>query len=246
MSNDEQRLQLLKTLRNKLSYYNLDWFDIQKIIELFSTKDSIRFDILQFLLLYIKNLTKKLNLDQFISLSNQCTNNNEYLKVRLIEQLYEKINMENKNDVEKILNLFQIINLKQKVENFIRNNRSQIDIQLTSYPDQATANNILSPTSSLFQEASLAPLKRKYENYSCQQMITPLLLKQEDEFIQQTISISSSDSSLSTASDENIPIRTRSFMIAIKNTFERKEKNNQLKIILQIFLLAFHHFINEI
>jgi hypothetical protein len=146
--------------------------------------------------------------------------------------LYEKLNIENKNDVEKILNLFQIINLRQKVENFIRNNRSQIDIQLTSYPYQTTANNILSPTSSLFQEASLAPLKRKYsfdneyENHSCQQMITPLLLKQEDEFIQQTISMSSSDSSLSTASDENIPIRTRSFMIAIKNTFERLKETS--------------------
>jgi hypothetical protein len=108
---------------------------------------------------------------------------------------------------------------------------------LTSYPNQTTANNILSPTSILVEELSLAPLKRKYsfdheyENHSCHQILTPSLIKQEDEFIQQrdilsSISISSSNSSLSSASDENIPIRTRSFMVAIKNTFERLKETS--------------------
>jgi hypothetical protein len=32
----------------------------------------------------------------------------------------------------------------------------------------------------------------------------------------------------------------------IKGNERSGKKNNQLKIILQIFLLAFHHFINEI
>ncbi len=103
---------------------------------------------------------------------------------------------------------------------------------MTLYPNQTTANNILSPTSSLLQELSLAPLKRKYsfddeyQDDSCHQILIPSLIIQQDEFIQQrdilpSISISSSNSSLSSASDENIPIRTRSFMVAIKNTFER-------------------------
>jgi len=111
-------------------------------------------------------------------------------------------------------------------------------LQLTSCSEKITVNNILSPTSSLLQELSLAPLKRKYsfdneyQDHSCHQILIPSLIIQQDEFIQQrdilpSISISSSDSSLSSASDENIPIRTRSFMVAIKNTFERlKETSN--------------------
>jgi hypothetical protein len=126
MSNDEQRIQLLQTLRNKLSNYNLDWLDIRNIINLFSKKDQIRFEILQFLLLYIKNLTKKIDIDDYIYLSNQCTNDNEYLKIRLFEQIYEKLNIQNKNDLERLINLFQTINLRQKVEAIIRNNRSDL------------------------------------------------------------------------------------------------------------------------
>jgi hypothetical protein len=38
--------------------------------------------------------------------------------------------------------------------------------------------------------------------------------------------MSSSNSSLSSASDENIPIRTPSFMIAIKKTFERLKESS--------------------
>jgi hypothetical protein len=126
MSNDEQRLQLLQTLRKKLSNYNLDWLDIRNIMNLFSNKDYIRFDILQFLLLYIKNLTKKINIEDFIDLSNQCTNNNEYLKVRLVELMYEKLNIQNKNDLERVMNLFQTINFKQKIEAMIRMHRSDL------------------------------------------------------------------------------------------------------------------------
>jgi len=110
-------------------------------------------------------------------------------------------------------------------------------LQLTSYPEQTTANNILSPTSSFVQELSLAPLKRKYsfdneyQDHSCHQMITPSWIIEQDEFIQQrdvlpSISMSSSNSSFSSSSDENIPIRTRSFMVAIKNTFERLKETS--------------------
>ncbi|CAF2619950.1 unnamed protein product [Rotaria sp. Silwood2] len=110
-------------------------------------------------------------------------------------------------------------------------------LQMTSYVEQTIANNILSPTSSFVQELSLAPLKRtysfddKYQDHDCHQIITPSLIKQQDEFIQQrdllsSIFISSSNSSLSSASDENIPIRTRSFMVAIKNTFERLKETS--------------------
>lgn len=88
-------------------------------------------------------------------------------------------------------------------------------------------NRILSPTLSSVEELSVAPLKRKYSNdypdQSCRQIITPILSSQQEELIQQRdlLSISSSNSSISSTSGENIPIRTRSFMIAIKNTFER-------------------------
>lgn len=124
MSNDEQRIQLLQTLRNKLSNYNLDWLDLQNIIDLFSKNEQIRFDILKFFLLYLKNLSKKkLLINDYIYLSNQCTNNNEDLKFRLFELIYEKLNIENKNDLNCLMNVFQLGNNKQKVENIIRNNR---------------------------------------------------------------------------------------------------------------------------
>jgi len=124
MSNDEQRVQLLQTLRNKLSNYNLDWLDIRNIINLFSKNNQIRFDILQFLLLNIKNLTKKIDIEDYIYLSNQSTNDNEHLKIRLFEQIYEKLNIQNKNDFERLINLFQTINLRHKVETILRNNQS--------------------------------------------------------------------------------------------------------------------------
>lgn len=247
MSNDKQRLQLLQTLRNKLSNYNLNWFDIKKILDLFSMEDQLRFDILQFFLINLKNFTEKIDIKDFIDLSNQCinNNNNEYLKYQLFEQIYEKLNIQTKNDFECLIDFFQIGNFRQKVEIFIRNN--QLDsiqeqvkdrIELSSYPKQIIANNILTPTTSIFQEYSLAPLKRKYsfdneyDNDSCQQILLPTLTTEEDElFIQQrdifsSTSISSSNSSLSSTSDENIPIRTRSFMIAIKNTFERLKETS--------------------
>ncbi len=128
MSNDEQRVQLLQTLRNRLSNYNLDWLDIRKIICLFSNKDQIRFEILQFFLLYLKNLTKKIDIEDYIYLSNQCTNNNEQLKIRLIEQIYEHLNIQSKNDLERISNLFQTVNMKYKIEAMNRINRPDLHI----------------------------------------------------------------------------------------------------------------------
>ncbi|CAF5080052.1 unnamed protein product [Rotaria sp. Silwood1] len=122
MSNDEQRLQLLQTLRYKLSYYNLNWLDIKNIINLFSKKDYIRFDILKFLLTYINNLTNKISIDDFIYLSNQCTNNNEQIKFYLFELLYKKLNIDNNNDIQRIINLFQTINIRQKIETNIQSN----------------------------------------------------------------------------------------------------------------------------
>jgi hypothetical protein len=102
---------------------------------------------------------------------------------------------------------------------------------LTLHPERTTANKILPPTSSVVEELSMAPLKRKYsfdneyQDHICHQMLTPSLVFQQDEFIQQQqhdfVPFSSSSSSVSSASDENIPIRTRSFMVAIKSTFER-------------------------
>ncbi|CAF2619964.1 unnamed protein product [Rotaria sp. Silwood2] len=128
MSNDEQRLQLLQTLRNKLSNYNLNWLDIRNIINLFSKKDQIRFDILQFLLLHINNLTNKIDIDDYIYLSNQCTNNNEQIKFYLFELIYKKLNIQNTYDFQRIINLFQTINMKQKVEAMIQINRSDLII----------------------------------------------------------------------------------------------------------------------
>ena len=109
---------------------------------------------------------------------------------------------------------------------------------LTSPPEQTTANNILPPTTTSFlQHSSIAPLKRTYsfdhayQDQSCHQILTPLLLVQQDEFTQQrdtllSISMSSSNSSVSSASNENIPIRTRSFMIAIRKTFEHLKETS--------------------
>jgi len=123
MSNDEQRLQLLQTLRNKLSNYNLDWLDIRNIINLFSKENQIRWEILQFLLLHMNNLNKKIDIEDYIYLSNQSTNDNEHLKVRLFEQIYDKLNIQNKNDLERIIKLFQT---RQKIEAIIRIKRSDL------------------------------------------------------------------------------------------------------------------------
>lgn len=128
MPNDEQRLQLLKTLRNRLTNYNLNWFDIRNIINLFSKKDQIRFEVLKFFLLYINNLIEKINVDDYIYLSNQCADNNEQLKFDLFEQIYEKLNIRNKYDFERIIDLFQIEKIRQKVESILRNN--QLDLCL--------------------------------------------------------------------------------------------------------------------
>lgn len=128
MPNDEQRLQLLKTLRNRLTNYNLNWFDIRNIINLFSKKDQIRFEVLKFFLLYINNLIEKINVDDYIYLSNQCADNNEQLKFDLFEQIYEKLNIRNKYDFEHIIDLFQIEKIRQKVESILRNN--QLDLCL--------------------------------------------------------------------------------------------------------------------
>lgn len=128
MPNDEQRLQLLKTLRNRLTNYNLNWFDIRNIINLFSKKDQIRFEVLKFFLLYINNLIEKINVDDYIYLSNQCADNNEQLKFDLFEQIYEKLNIRNKYDFEHIIDLFQIEKIRQKVESILRNNR--LDLRL--------------------------------------------------------------------------------------------------------------------
>ncbi len=106
-----------------------------------------------------------------------------------------------------------------------------LSLQSISSPQQTITNNILSPTTSFVQQLSIAPLKRKYsfdnqyQDQSCHQILTPSLTLQQNEFIQQgnivpSISISTSNSSLSSTSDENIPIRTHSFMIAIKKTFQ--------------------------
>ncbi|CAF1214828.1 unnamed protein product [Adineta ricciae] len=236
MSNDEQRLQLLQTLRNKLSSYRLTWLDIRNMIRLFSPTTRIRFDILQFFLLYIKNILANLEMEDYIDLSDLCTNNNEQMKVRLFERIYEKLNIRNQQDVEQILSLFQTAHSRQKIEGMLRNYRFKGNFeqyrvveyqQCTTHPGEIAANKILSPTLSSVEQLSVAPLKRKYsydyQDQSCRQVITPILYSQQEELIQQRdlLSISSSNSSISSTSGENVPIRTRSFMIAIKNTFER-------------------------
>ncbi|MCC7159849.1 MAG: hypothetical protein IT281_09945, partial [Ignavibacteria bacterium] len=123
-SNDEQRLQLLQTIRNKLSNYNLNWLDIRNIISLFSKKNQIRFEVLQLLLLHVNNLHDRIDIDDYIQLSNQSTNDSEQLKISLFEQLHQKLNIRNRKDFERIVNLFQTIIMKQKVEAMMRINQS--------------------------------------------------------------------------------------------------------------------------
>ncbi len=62
-------------------------------------------------------------------------------------------------------------------------------------------------------------------------ILSQSLILQHEEFIHQgdivpSISNSSSNSSLSSASAEMIPLRTRSFMVAIKSTFERLKETS--------------------
>ena len=126
MPNDEQRLQLLQALRNKISNYNLNWFDIKNATNLFSNQDCMRFKILKFFLSHINNLTNKIDIEDYIDLSNQCTNNNEQLRICLFEQIYDKLNIQNRNDLDHVVSLFQTIDTRQKVEAMIRNSRSDL------------------------------------------------------------------------------------------------------------------------
>ena len=249
MSTDEQRVQLLHRLRNKLANYNLNWLDIRMIISCFDKNEQIRFEICQFLLFYVKNLSKKMmEIEDYIDLSNQCTDGNEQNKIRLFEQICNKLNIRNQDDLERIYNLFPTVWMKQKVKAMIRVHiHSEIPdeqfsvSQFDSSRLQSTkAKNLLPPMGASFAEQiSIAPLKRRYsfdekydQDQTCQQILTPASLIEQDEFIAQqdtllSISVnSSSDSSLSSASNETIPIRTRSFMIAIRKTFERLKETS--------------------
>lgn len=236
MSTDEQRVQLLQRLRKKLSNYNLNWMDIRRIVALFA--QQIRFEILQFLMEYV---SKNMEIEDYIDLANQCTQENEQLKIRLFEQMSPKLNIRNKTDLDRIS---QTIPIKQKLQAMIRIRiQSDLDEQfsadhLHSSCQSMNAKNILPPINTSFvEQLSRAPLKRRhsfdeeYRDQSSHQMLTPVSLIQQEEFIQQrdtflSNSINSSNSSLSSTSHENLPVRTHSFMMAIRKTFERLKETS--------------------
>lgn len=229
MSTDEQRLQLLQRLKKKLSNYNLNWMDIRMMLSLFAKNDQTRFEILQFLLQYVKNLSKIIEIDDYVHLSNECTHENEQVKIRLFEQMSSKLNIRNADDLERITALFRTIPNKQKIQALLRiriHSKILDDHHHTSFQSQ-NATSILPPISTSFiEQLSRAPLKRRhsfdddYQDQSSHRLLTPVSLIVQNEFIQQR-DTSSSNSSLSSTSQDNVPIRTHSFMIAIRKTFER-------------------------
>ena len=242
MSTDEQRVQLLQRLRKKLSNYNLNWMDIRRIVGLFDKQ--IRFEILQFLMEYVKNLSKNMEIEDYIDLSNQCTQENEQLKIRLFEQMSSKLNIRNKTDLERISALFQTVPIKAMIRIRIQSDPPKLlDEQfsadrLHSSFQSMNTKNILPPISTSFiEQLSRAPLKRRhsfdeeYRDQSSHQMLIPVSLMQQEELIQQrdtflSNSINSSNSSLSSTSNENLPVRTHSFMMAIRKTFERLKETS--------------------
>lgn len=234
MSNDEQRTQLLQALRHKLASYQLTWLDVRAIVGLFAPHNHARFDVVQLLLAHAHDLPAKIDVDDYLFLADQCTNDNEQLKVRLFELLHGKIDGRKEDDVERVMKAFPTPSNRQKIGAIIRSSKADEHPALTASPLPPSAqpiaiNRILSPTLPIVEELSTAPLKRKHS--ADDQPLTPASALHENEFIQRQdlsppVVFSSSSSSLSSSSDENMPIRTRSFMMAIKRTFERLKETS--------------------
>ena len=251
LSNDEQRVQLLQTLRNKLSHYQLDWTDVKNIVGLFTNKDQVRFDVLQLLLRHTTNSSEKIGMEQYARLVQQSTNGNEHLQFYLFEQIYERLDVRTHDECQRLIDSFRNRIIRQKVEALVRSHpartthetspigqSSEVGEQCASsaqWIEQTTANCFLPPTSSSVDGGgggSSAPLQRQhafdvdYQDECCQQLVAPSSAVERDEYVRGPVSASASDSSLSSASDECVPLRSRSFMLAIKSTFERLKETS--------------------
>ena len=240
LSNDEQRVQLLQTLRNKLSRYHLDWTDMKNIVGLFANKDQVRFDVLELLLRHTTNSSEKIGMEEYARLVQQATNENEHLQFYLFEQIYERLDVRTHAECQRLIDSFRNRTIRQKVEALVRSHSAYTKhepslIGQTSYVqliEPTTANRLVPPTTSSVDGSCSAPLQRQYafdvdyQNECCQQLVAPTSAVERDECVRGLVSASASDSSLSSASDECVPLRTRSFMLAIKSTFERLKETS--------------------
>ena len=194
LNNDEQRWQCLQTLRSRLTHYQLTWKDLLAISDLFEHR---RLDLLEYLLPFSEHSRGPIEVDDYLRLASEANETRQY---RLFEQISNNLHLRSQDDVQRLIASFATRSIKQKVETILRSQYEGVgDRQLAASFDllpPSRTTQFLPPTSSSIEEEFHSEL-------------LPLL------------SGHSSACSLSSASDETIPIRTRSFMVAIKNTFER-------------------------
>ena len=201
LNNDEQRWQCLQTLRSKLSHYNLSWSDLRSISELFANVEHRRLDLIESLLPFSNHSRGPIEIDDYLRL---LSTENEARHFRLFEQISPDLKIRSKDDVQRLIESFSTRTTRQKVETILRTAHEHVGDQHIAASfhllEPVRITQVLPPTSSSTED------ELTFEHHA---EILPIL------------SANSSDCSLSSGSDENIPIRTRSFMVAIKNTFER-------------------------
>lgn len=201
LTNDEQRWQCLQTLRSKLSHYNLTWSDLRSISDLFANVEHRRLDLIESLLPLSNHSRGPIEIDDYLRLSST---ESEARHFRLFEQISPDLKIRSKDDVQRLIDSFSTRTIRQKVETILRTAREQAGDQHI-----AASIHLLEPVRTTQVLPPTSPSIEGELTFDHHAEILPIL------------SGNSSDCSLSSGSDENIPIRTRSFMVAIKNTFER-------------------------
>jgi hypothetical protein len=250
LTNDEHRWQCLQTLRSKLSHYNLNSFDLICIIRLFSFDDDRRLQLIQFLLPYI---TSTIAIDDYMQLFDS----NQTLEFRLFEQIHDKLDIRTYDDCQRLIERFSIRSIQKQVESIIGLHQAHLidheqtmrSLSTKSIVNHRSTTKLVDDPIQLIQsyrvnqfrcpmESSFDPyacvcvkqasiVNKFYRCVSCHATICPELAEQEPMIQSRLIRMMSTSSLSSTNSDDNIPQRTRSFMVAIKNTFERlKETSN--------------------
>ncbi|CAF0734559.1 unnamed protein product [Didymodactylos carnosus] len=132
LQNDEQRYQLLQTLRTRLAGYNLSVESIKLILDLFAD-EQYRFQVGQLL----TTALNKLKADDCLSLLKGFQD--EKQKFILFEQSYKKLNSDTCYDqLINILNEFTP-STRQKAENLLRNNYSELYTRLIHDSDGDTS-----------------------------------------------------------------------------------------------------------
>lgn len=195
LNETEQRWQCLHTLRHKLNHYQLNWNEIKEIIDLFH-RDHHQPDLLLFLLNHIdRSRLTKIEINDYFQLTEQF---NETIQSNLFKLIVDKFIIRNEKDFQEILQYFRNKTIRNEIEELLRRFHRQFQGE-TIQIDTNQCQMFICPKMSSNENESIRILTRQFSNSS--------------------ISSSSSSSNLST--DEFVPIRTRSLMGAIKNTFER-------------------------